>query len=470
MRLGCIIHCNHAAYYFYGDGFFDGKAGMNSGKAPSDGQFFYGRDTLQIPELFSSAPVLAPPAVAGIADIAGELWDKLENPVGAPPLREFVREGDHVTLVVSDLTRPASTKEMLPVILEEISHAGEVRILVALGLHRRLEDEELKKLLGWKVANALPVYQHDCHSDGRLIFLGRTRYGTEVSLSRFLLPEDVYRSEVDKDKAAPVKVVVTGTISPHYFYGFSGGRKSILPGCASEKSIKQNHSLILGPEGERLKECRAGHLAGNPCHLDSLEATGMLGDIFCINTIHCGPAGTATVVAGGLNEAHIQGCRYYIENCSAELDSPCDVVLASCGGYPRDINFIQSHKSLEYAFGALKPGGTLILAAECAEGYGSDRFFPWFRFSSLPEFYEALQENYQVYGQTAYSTLWKAKKADILLVSSLKPEEVSQMSMTPVKDLAEAAQFVKGKHGGSFDACIMPFAGDTLIGDDALAV
>jgi nickel-dependent lactate racemase len=435
---------------------------------PSVDTLMYGRGKLPIPGELAGARVVAPPDVAAVPDVAAELKAALGRPVGAPPLCEFVREGDLVTIVVSDITRPAATREMLPVILEEVSHAGEVRIVVALGLHRRLEKGELGSLLGEKAAGSLPVFQHDPRERSRLIFLGRTRCGTEVHLSRFLLPEHTYRSEVNADEGAPLKVVLTGTISPHYFYGFSGGRKSILPGCASEHSIRQNHSLVLGPGGERVRECRAGNLAGNLCHLDSLEAARMIPGVFMVNTVHAGAAGVVSVVAGGLEEAHLQGCRFYLDNCAVELHERFDVVVGSCGGYPMDLNFIQSHKAIEYAFGAVKPGGTLVLAAECAEGFGSEGFFKWFRHKELSGFYKALQEDYEVYGQTAYATLWKAKKIDIVLVSSLNPDDVREMSITPARDLAEAAQFVKAKHGGDFSACIMPYAADTLIKDETL--
>ncbi len=442
---------------------------MKSGAASSGGLLRYGRGEVRIPDEFAGAHIAAPPDLPGIRDIPEQLRQLLGNPVSSPPLREFVEPGDAVTLVTSDIARPGATSEILPVILEEISHAAQVRILIALGLHRKLKKNELGILLGEKVVESCPVFQHDAKAQTRIIFLGRTRCGTEVQLSRFVLPEEVYRSQEGKGEQG-LKVILTGTIAPHYFFGFSGGRKSILPGCASAHSIRQNHFLALGPDGERVPECRAGNLAGNPCHLDSVEAARMVGEVFVVNTVHAGGAGCVSLVAGELEKAHAQGCSYYLENCSVALDERFDVVLAGCGGYPRDMNFIQSHKALEYAFHAVKPGGTLILAAECSEGFGSNDFFKWFRYGELSDFYNALQARYQVYGQTAYATLWKAKKVDILLLSSLQPDHVRQMSITPVGDLEEASQFVRGKYGGKFSVCIMPYAGDTLLKDDSLGI
>jgi len=441
---------------------------MKSGATSAGGTLRYGRGEVRIPEEFAGAKAVAPPELQGIGDVAQRLEQLLRDPVQSPPLREFVEPGDSVTLVASDIVRPGATAEILPVILEEISHAAQVRIVIALGLHRKLKKSELKTLLGEKVAGSYPIFQHDPHAQTRLIFLGRTRYGTEVQLSRFVLPEEVYRSQEDAQQR--LKVILTGTIAPHYFFGFSGGRKSVLPGCASAHSIAQNHSLVLGPDGERVPECRAGNLAGNPCHLDSVEAARMVKNLFVVNTVHAGPAGCVSVFAGDLERSHLQGCAYYLEKCSVALEERFDVVLAGCGGYPRDLNFIQSHKALEYAFHAVKPGGTLILAAECRDGFGSGDFFKWFKYVELPDFYKALQAKYQVYGQTAYATLWKAKKVDVLLFSSLQEEQVRQMSITPVAGLEEAAEVVRGKYGTQYSACIMPYAGDTLIKDGSLSL
>lgn len=429
----------------------------------------YGREELTIPAEFEGASVVVPPEPGGITDLTNELRAAFGDPVSGPPLREFVAPGDTVTIVVSDTTRPAPTSDILPVLLEEVSHAGRAQILVALGLHRKLSEAELEGLLGPQVASSLPVLQHDPNLARELIFLGRTRFGTEVQLSCHLLPEFTYRPEEEPEET-PLKVVLTGTISPHYFFGFSGGRKSILPGCTSARAITQNHSLMLGPEGERVPGCRAGNLAGNPCHADSLEAARLVPHTFVVNTIHGGESDVAAIVTGELDQAHLRGCAFYLDNCTVELEEQFDVVVASCGGYPRDVNFIQSHKAIEYAFGAVKPGGSLVLAARCSEGFGHEEFFKWFRFKEPGELYGALAKDYHVYGQTAYATLWKAKKVDIVLVSGLNPDEVRQMYITAARDLKEAASLVKAKYGGGFTACIMPYAADTLIRDEALAL
>ena len=169
-------------------------------------------------------------------------------------------------------------------------------------------------------------------------------------------------------------------------------------------------------------------------------------------------------------EAHLAGCRFYLDNCAATITGPFDVVLASCGGYPRDMNFIQCHKAMEYGFSAVKQGGSLVIAGECADGFGSEDFLRWFRFKEVKKLYEALRKNYRVYGQTAYATLWKAKKVDIVLVSSIDPGSIREMSITPSGSLEEAAGLVQAKYGQSFTACIMPFAADTLIKDESIRI
>lgn len=428
----------------------------------------YGREEVAIPALFEGVRFIAPPEPEGIADLSGELHAVLGNPISSPPLREFVAPGDMVTLVVSDITRSAPTSDILPILLEEISHAGQVRILVALGLHRKLDDAELGALLGPEVASSVPVFQHDPTSDGRLIFLGRTRFGTEVQLSRFLLPESTYQPDEEGSEESGLKVVLTGAIKGHYFFGFSGGRKSILPGCASAHSIVQNHLLMLGPDGERVPGCRSGNLAGNPCHADSLDAARLVPNTFVVNTVQTAGNRVCAVVAGDLEQAHLRGCAFYLEKCAEELEERFDVVLASCGGYPRDINFIQGHKAIEHAFRAVKPGGTLVLAARCDEGFGHEEFLEWFRYKEPNDMYEALAKGGHAYGQTAYAALWKAKKVDIVLLSGLNSDDVRRMRITPVGSLDEAADMVRAKYGADFSACVMPCASETLIRDESL--
>ena len=429
----------------------------------------YGRGRIALPDDWVGAPVLAPVSPSGEFSLTEALERALDEPISSPPLSKLIRPGDDIVIVVSDVTRPSASREVLRALFHRLPSRCSVKIFIALGLHRRQRKGELESLLGEEVVLKYPVFQNESRRDDAFINMGGTTFGTEVELSRHILPESACRGK-RKTPQKRLRVILTGAISPHYFFGFAGGRKSIVPGCASQRTIYQNHFLSFPQDGYQHPACRPGNLSGNPCHEDALEAAAMVRPAFLVNTIVGGAGSIVGVVGGDWRKAHQAGCARLIREHSVRVGSasgksvqagPSDVVVVSCGGYPRDINFIQVHKSIDHAFRVVKPGGTMVVLGECADGFGHTTFFRWFRYKDLSEFSRQLRKNYQVYGQTAYAALWKAKKVDILLLSKLKPQDVRQMSITPVSSLARA--HVRAKHGRDYSVRIIPFACDTLI-------
>jgi nickel-dependent lactate racemase len=397
------------------------------------------------------ATVLAGPAPEIPASPDGLLADSLSRPIDSPPLREVLRGGGSAALVISDITRYSATEGFLPHLLRETDAAGmprsRVTLFVARGTHRAMTGEEVAAAAGPAAGSGVRVEQSD--PDGDMERLGMTSRGTPVLVSRPLLSHD--------------RIVLTGTIAFHYFAGFGGGRKALVPGCAARQTAMGTHFRIFRTDGPgKHPRARPGVLAGNPVHEDIVEAVSMAPPAFLLNTLLTPGKRLFDAVAGHWTKAHEEGCARYARLYRAPLPRRYPLVIASAGGYPKDINFIQSHKALDNAFRAAVPGGAIILLAECADGFGSPQFFPWFRFENPAEMERELRANYQIYGQTAHATFTKAKECRVILVSSLRPEDVERMGITPAASLEEALR-AAGRHLGELPPpLVIPDAGYLL--------
>jgi nickel-dependent lactate racemase len=363
------------------------------------------------------------------------------------------RPSERVVIITSDITRYSGSEIFLPILLERLNRAGiadsQIEIVIALGIHRRQTEHEKQKIVG-PLWGRIRVRDHDCDDPGKLISLGKTAGGVEVEINRSVVEAD--------------RLILTGTIGFHYFAGFGGGRKSILPGVASRKSCMASHFAVLNPgEGSGKNPLAStGVMAGNPVHQAMEEACAMIAPAFILNTVLGPDKRIIAAFAGDWREAHAAGCRYYSEQFSYPLTSRADLVVVSCGGFPKDINFIQAHKAMEYGSQAVRDGGVMVLLAQCRDGYGNATFFNWFRFQDLGEFEKELRRSYEINGQTAYSTLQKARRFRVILVSDLHPEEVRTMGMTPAKTLDEAMQLAAEMLPADYSAYVIPEGGTVL--------
>lgn len=360
------------------------------------------------------------------------------------------RPGEKVVIVTSDITRYTGSEIYLPILVERLNQAGisdrDINIVIALGIHRKQTDAEHHKILG-NLYGRIAVHDHECDDPGKLVSVGITKNGIPVELSRRVVEAD--------------RVIITGTVGFHYFAGFGGGRKSILPGIGARKSCMASHFAVLNPQPGSGKNPLAttGNLEGNPVHEALEEACAMVNPALMLNTIISPDKKIIAAFCGDWREAHREGCRFYAERFSYPLRKKADLVVVSCGGFPKDINFIQSHKSMEYGSRAVKDGGVMILLAECRDGYGNATFFSWFRHKTLTDFEQALRGHYEINGQTAYSTLEKALRFQVILVSNLHPEEVEQMRMIPAKSLDEAVAIAGKLLPADYAAYIIPEGG-----------
>lgn len=379
----------------------------------------------------------------------------LENPIGSPPLSEIVSRGDRVAIVASDITRSTASDVFLPILVEELNAAGipdrDIAIVIALGIHRPQTEGEHRSLLGDALYERIRPIDHDARDRAGLVSYGTTSRGTEVAVNRTVAEAD--------------KVILTGAVGPHYYAGFGGGRKSIMPGVCSLEANLQSHMLVFEPSPARGRNAgaRVARLAGNPVHEDMLEAAKMVGPHFMLNTI-VGPEKTvAAAFAGDFVAAHEVACAHYIDNFSVVVAEPADLTIVSCGGSPKDINFIQAHKAIHSAHPVTRPGGWMLVVAECGDGLGYPGFIDWFRFDDAAEFEEELRANYEIYGQTAYAAFEKATTVNIALVSGLNPSDVERMRMRPCASFQQAYRTATDNLRKDFTTYIVPDASSTLL-------
>ena len=282
----------------------------------------------------------------------------LAHPIGAKPLRELVKPGQKIAIIASDISRPVPSYEILPAILDELTAAGcrdgDITVVFALGSHRHHTEEERRRLAGervWRRVRCVDSDPDDC------THLGTTSAGTPVDITRVVAEAD-FR-------------ICTGNIEFHYFAGYSGGAKAIMPGVSTPAAIQANHRVMV-----RESAC-AGKLDGNPIRADIEEAGRICGVDYIVNVVLDEHKHIVHAVAGDTIEAHRAGCAYLDRMYRRPIPQCADIVLVSQGGAPKDANLYQTQKALDNAKYAVKRGDTIILIGACPEGLGSAKFEQW---------------------------------------------------------------------------------------------
>jgi nickel-dependent lactate racemase len=378
-----------------------------------------------------------------------EIGKALDAPIDSPPLEEIVKAGESVLIVVSDATRATASGQVVNLLVRRLIELGvapvDISIIFATGIHRAVTEDEKRTLLTPFIAQRIKTITHDALDAASMIQLGTTERGTPVEVNRALKEFD--------------HVILTGAIGFHYFAGFTGGRKSICPGLASARTIEATHNLALDFErGGRRAGVGTGLLAGNAVHEECERVAALIAPSFLINTVTDERGRAVRVYAGDWRAAHRVACAEYADAHSVKIETKRDLVIASCGGSPWDINLIQAHKSLDMAAHACREGGDIILLAECVDGFGRADFLKWFDAADSRALEERLREHYEVNGQTAWSLLVKAEKFRVHLISKLAETDVRQMRMIPARSLDEALARLEPKTQGY----IMPRASSLL--------
>lgn len=395
-------------------------------------QLAYGRGSIPFrfdPDRFDLLePEVAAPAARPVLDDQ-TLLAALESPIDSAPLSELIQARDRVLIVVPDATRVSGSARVTTLLHSRLTALGvpddRIRILIGAGTHRAPRTAEIAEIVGAENVDRFTIEAHDAFDDRELVAVGRTPRGTPVELNRRLIEAD--------------RVILIGAIGFHYFAGFSGGRKGILPACASDRSIQANH--LLGFDRATLRKApgvETARLDGNPVSEDMEDAARLLPPTYLLNTVLDDQGRIAALYAGEWYGAHRRGCSDYLAAHSVVVREQRPLVIASVGGAPRDLNLIQSHKALEHARVVLRDGGDLILLAECADGLGRDDFLDWFVPGGSEATAAKLVDNYRINGQTAWGIRWKAERYRVHLVSTLPEEWVRRTGMLPAADLTEA--------------------------------
>jgi len=340
----------------------------------------------------------------GVPDQIGEVKRALREPLGTRRISEMVKPGDKVAIVVDDATRPAPSHLMVPPVLEELNSSGvkdeDVTVIFGCGTHRAVTREEAVALLGEDVLERVRVVSHDCSAKD-LAYIGTTKtHKNKIYVNRIFAEADVK--------------ILTGDVELHYYAGYGGGRKSVLPGVSGHETIQRNHAMMLHPKAH------TGILEGNPIHEDMTEAAKLAGVNFILNVVTNSKGEIVKAFAGDMEKAFYEGVKLVDEMYKIPVERKADIVLVSPGGAPFDVNLYQAYKAIDNALEVVKKGGVIICVAECPEGHGNDVFYEWMRkYVSLKEIEKAIKRHFRLGGHKAYFFLKALQKVKIILVSSM---------------------------------------------------
>lgn len=373
-----------------------------------------------------------------------EVRRALENPIGTPRLQEIVKPGEKIAIVTSDITRPMPTYKVMPALLDELYAAGarreDITLVFALGSHRHHSEEEKRKLAGDRAFGEIACVDSD---PADCVHMGRTKAGTPVDITRVVAEAD--------------RRICLGNIEYHYFAGYSGGAKAIMPGVSTRDAIQCNHSMMVRPEA-----C-AGALETNPLRMDIEEAGAICGIDFIVNVVLSEHKEILRAVAGDPVKAHREGCTFLDTLYLKKLPHGADIVLVSQGGAPKDLNLYQTQKALDNARHAVNPGGIIILIGSCKEGLGEKVFEEWMTKSPTPEsMIERIGRDFQLGGHKAAAIAMTLQKADVWLVSDMEPDFVKSIFLTPKESVQQALDDAFRKLGKDATVLAMPYGGSTL--------
>lgn len=342
----------------------------------------------------------------------------------------------NVGIVISDKTRLCGYPEYLPWLTEVLNNKGakkeNITFYIAYGTHPKQTEEESLNSYG----DTYKVYRfihHDCFDQESLTELSKTSRGTPVKVRK-----DVLNSSL---------LICFGAISHHYFAGFGGGRKLLFPGLADRKAIYSNHGLFLDMSTSRLAEgCQPGILEGNPIAEDLKEIDSYMPPNISIHGILDSTGKVSKLLLGRTYEDFETACREHDSYYRSGIEKQYDLVIASSGGYPKDINFIQGHKSVHHSAAFVKDGGKLIILCECIDGIGSNYFLKYLEAGSFENAFMMLEENYEGNGGTALSMMTKTNRIDIHMHTDLSDQECKTLNVTKLKE-QEIQQIINSEKG-----------------------
>ncbi|RBP68250.1 nickel-dependent lactate racemase [Alkalibaculum bacchi] len=355
--------------------------------------------------------------------------EALENPIGTPRLKDIAVGKNKIIIIASDHTRPVPSKVIMPLMLEEIRRGNpnaEITILISTGCHRGTTKEELISKFGPKIVEEENIYVHDCLDESMLVKIGTLPSGGDLIINKLAVDADLLISE--------------GFIEPHFFAGYSGGRKSVLPGIASRTTVMYNHNA----EFIASDYARAGVIEGNPLHKDMLYAARAARLDFIVNVVINAQKEVVYAVAGDVDLAHIEGRNFLNSQCKVQ-SVPADIAISTNGGYPLDQNIYQGVKGMTAAEATVKEGGVIIMLAKSNDGHGGEQFYKTFQetedLSKLMEGILATPREKTIPDQWETQILVRILlKNKVIYISDTSDEMIQDMHMIPAHSIEEALE------------------------------
>jgi nickel-dependent lactate racemase len=367
------------------------------------------------------------------------------NPIGVPRLKELSQDKKKIIVISSDHTRPVPSHITMPVILDEIRKGNpeaSIAILVATGFHRASTKVELREKYGKEIVEKEKIVIHNSSEKDSMLKIGVLPSGGYCILNKLAIEADL--------------LVAEGFIEPHFFAGFSGGRKSILPGIANKETILANHcsEFIAHPKA------RTGVLKGNPIHEDMLYAAEKANLNFILNVVINGDKKIINAFAGHWKEAHLKGCKF-VSKLAGVKPKLADIVITTNGGYPLDQNIYQSVKGMTAAEATCKKGGVIIVASECADGHGSDFFYNTFAKADVVQ--NVMDEIMARNREETLPDQWESQvlarillKYKVIMVTNASKENVENMHMKWASSVAKAIEMADEILGNTGKITIIP--------------
>ncbi len=353
--------------------------------------------------------------------------EAIENPIGTPRLKEIAKGKDKIVIISSDHTRPVPSKIIMPLMLAEIRKGNpdaDITILISTGCHRGTTKEELVEKFGTEIVANEKIYVHDCDDESMLINIGMLPSGGQLIINKLAVGADL--------------LVAEGFIEPHFFAGYSGGRKSILPGIASRATVMYNHNAKF----INSDRARTGNIDGNPVHIDMLYAARAARLDFIVNVVINAEKEVVYAVAGDCDLAHIEGRNFLNTKCKVK-SVPSDIVITTNGGYPLDQNIYQAVKCMTAAEATINDGGVMIVLAKSNDGHGGDRFYKSFK--EEQDIDKIMDEFLATPSEKTIPDQWQSqifarilKRCKVIYISDAPDEMVRDLHMIPAHSVDEA--------------------------------
>lgn len=409
----------------------------------------YGKQHLEV-NVPDDAFIIEPNHLPALEDQNQGVRDALRDPIDTPPLKSMAKASDKVAIVISDITRPTPNHILVPLLIEELSHIPHEQFVIinGTGTHRDQTEEELVGMLGQWVVDNIRIINNHCHEKEELVNLGRSTFGCDIYLNKEYVEAD-FR-------------INTGFIEPHFFAGFSGGPKGIMPGIAGIETIMTFHNarMIGDPKSTW------GNMEDNPVQNMTREINRVCPPDFLLNVTLNGDKDITGVFAGELFAAHEKGCAFTKEHAMIQCEERYDVVITTNSGYPLDQNLYQAVKGMSAAHKIVKEGGAIIVAAECSDGIPDHGNFA--EIFSMADSPQALLDmindpEFKMFDQ------WQVQKqaviqvwADVYVHSKLSNEQIEQTMLNPCSDIEQTLEDLKKKHGPDMSVAVLPLGPLTI--------